>query len=104
MSTFRDCASRCTHLRGVIERGEFWVIDENDNWVSPHRIGSSPAILADNWEENVIAGRRLRMMIVNSSHQATPDELHLMHSTWNSHVKGSLREICKLSQWESENN
>ncbi|KAH7210787.1 uncharacterized protein BKA55DRAFT_599866 [Fusarium redolens] len=100
MSTLRDRTSRWTLLKGAIERGEFWIVDEKDDWDSPHRIGSSPAILADNWEENAIAGRAFRMMIVDSLHPATPDELRLMHSTWYSCVKGSLQEIYKLSGWE----
>ncbi|RKK74759.1 hypothetical protein BFJ69_g8195 [Fusarium oxysporum] len=103
MSTLRDRTSSVHLLKGAIERGEFWIVDEKDDWDSPHRIGSSPAILADNWEENAIAGRALRMMIVDSSHPATPDELRLMHSTWYSRVKGSLQEIYKLSGWEIEN-
>ena len=87
----------------MIDSGEFWIVDQNDKWDSPHRIGSSPAILADNWEGNAIAGRVLMMKVVDSKNQITNDELNQLHRTWETHVEeGSLSEIRKIARWQAE--
>lgn len=94
---------RQTKSKCVIERNEFSVVNDNKSLVSPHRIGFSLGILADNWEENVIAGRTFRMIAADACHVATPDELFFMHRTWHSHVKALLQEICNWTHQEFSN-
>lgn len=86
-----------------ILRGEFMIVPEDES--NPHSIyrhNAQPVILAENWEENALPGRKFRMVMRSEGDTDTPSqaiEWETLHRTWDI-IKPFLDDILKLSGWE----
>jgi len=75
-------------------QGLFCFVDENlhdASLSSPHLINGMRAILADIWERNVQPGRRLKLIVFDTSMQVPEEKLHLVLSIFQVYVESTCQ-------------
>src|SRR5437667_6779686 len=72
MSTLKNSG-----VEGMIDRGEFWIVDEDEQWKSPHHIGSTVVILADT---SYLGGKRKTWA------QASDGSCQFRHANYSCHA------------------
>jgi hypothetical protein len=75
-------------------QGLFCFVDENPHdasLASAHLINGMRAILADIWERNVRPGRKLKLIVFDTSMQVPKEKLHLVLSIFQVHVESTCQ-------------
>lgn len=78
-----------------MQNGEFWLqVEDEVGFISKWHMDDSEVVLADNWEESIMPGRKFRLCLSNNK-----DQHKVLHGTWDL-VKPSLPKIMARVGWE----